>query len=192
MLTPLALPTHVPLVLDLDGTLHKGDVFRMGLAHLAKRGQWCALRKILLVWQRSGKATAKLTWQTVALKQGWNPPIRWIIPVVQWAQAEAASGRPVLVCTGTPQTVAEQLIRAASHPWQVIGTTQPAINLVAQHKAAALVARFGEKGFVYAGNSKDDLAVWQCAQASVVVRASAKVRQQAKALGNAVGWWPKA
>jgi phosphoserine phosphatase len=192
MLPPLALPTHVPLVLDLDGTLHKGDVFRMGLAHLAKRGQGGALRKILLVWRRSGKAAAKLAWQTVALQHNWQPTLRWVAPVVQWAQAEAASGRPVLVCTGTPQAVAEQLVRAAGHLWPVIGTTSPTINLVAQHKAAALVARLGEKGFVYAGNSKDDLAVWRHAQAAVVVRASATVRQQAKALGNAVGWWPKA
>lgn len=191
MLAALKLPLSVPLVLDLDGTLHTGDVFRMGLSHLAKRGQWGTLRKILIVWQRSGKAAAKLAWQAVALKHNWQPTLRLVAPVVQWALAEAAAGRPVLVCTGTPQLVAEQLVRAAGHPWEVIGTTQPAINLVANHKAAALLARFGPQGFIYAGNSRDDLAVWRHAQAAVVVRASAKVRQQAKALGNAVGWWPK-
>lgn len=191
MLPPLTLPTHVPLVLDLDGTLHTGDVFRMGLTALAKLGQWGLLRKVMVLWQRQGRAAAKLAWQTAALKQGWNPPLRWVAPVVQWAQAEAATGRPVLICTGTPQAVAQQLVRAAGHPWEVIGTTQPIINLVAQHKAAVLVARFGEQGFIYAGNSKDDLAVWRHAQAAVVVRASAKVRQQAKALGNVVGGWPK-
>jgi 4-hydroxybenzoate polyprenyltransferase len=45
-------------------------------------------------------------------------------------------------------------------------------NLAGRHKADVLVARFGKGGFDYAGNAPVDLAVWEQAQAAVVVQGS--------------------
>ena len=46
----------------------------------------------------------------------------------------------------------------------------------AQHKAEALVERFGERGFDYAGNSVADLPVWEHARRAIVVNASASCK----------------
>jgi phosphoserine phosphatase len=42
-------------------------------------------------------------------------------------------------------------------------------NLRGQRKAEALIARFGERRFGYAGNSKHDLEVWEHAGQVIVV-----------------------
>ena len=49
------------------------------------------------------------------------------------------------------------------------------INLRAEAKAHALVERYGEKKFAYAGNSKDDLYVWKKAGEVIAVNAPMSV-----------------
>ena len=46
------------------------------------------------------------------------------------------------------------------------------VNLAGEKKRAALVARFGEQGFGYCGNSRDDLKVWSSAAEVIVVNPS--------------------
>ncbi len=43
------------------------------------------------------------------------------------------------------------------------------INLRDRKKAEALIGRYGEKGFGYAGNSRHDIAVWEHAGQVIVV-----------------------
>ena len=52
-------------------------------------------------------------------------------------------------------------------------------NLRAENKLKALVAKFGEHGFDYAGNSAADFSVWRGAREAVVVNASKPVLQEA-------------
>jgi hypothetical protein len=55
-------------------------------------------------------------------------------------------------------------------------------NLSGGAKVGALVARFGEEGFAYAGNDKTDLAIWRKAASAVVVNGSASLAQAAAGL----------
>src|SRR6185312_13929181 len=59
-------------------------------------------------------------------------------------------------------------------------------NLGGAAKAAALVERFGSKGFIYAGNASTDVAVWREAAASVVVAAPRRVGAAAAAAAPVV------
>src|SRR6185295_7728682 len=52
-------------------------------------------------------------------------------------------------------------------------------NLKGENKAVALVERFGEKGFSYAGNDGSDLPVWARAKSAVIVNASASLAAKA-------------
>ena len=52
-------------------------------------------------------------------------------------------------------------------------------NLRSGNKLKALVAKFGERGFDYAGNSSADLAVWRGAREAIVVNASRALVNQA-------------
>ena len=65
-------------------------------------------------------------------------------------------------------TVAE---RVAAHVglFSDVMASDATYNLRDQRKAEALVARYGEKGFGYAGNSHLDMAVWERAGQVVVV-----------------------
>jgi 4-hydroxybenzoate polyprenyltransferase len=53
------------------------------------------------------------------------------------------------------------------------------VNRSAHRKAALLVEKFGERGFDYAGNSRDDLPVWERARRAIVVAAPAGVHRAA-------------
>ena len=52
-------------------------------------------------------------------------------------------------------------------------------NLRSQNKLRALVEKFGERGFDYAGNSTADFAVWRGARQAIVVNASRHVLHEA-------------
>src|SRR6202008_1526811 len=52
-------------------------------------------------------------------------------------------------------------------------------NLRRENKRLALVQKFGERGFDYAGNSQDDLIVWRSARQAIVVNASQEVLREA-------------
>jgi 4-hydroxybenzoate polyprenyltransferase len=53
--------------------------------------------------------------------------------------------------------------------------------LAGPHKSTALVARYGERGFDYAGNSVADLPVWEHARHAIVVNASSQLQSDADA-----------
>jgi 4-hydroxybenzoate polyprenyltransferase len=57
-------------------------------------------------------------------------------------------------------------------------------NVSAARKAEILVRRFGKEGFDYAGNSRDDLPVWERARQVIVVNAQRRVAGVARARFN--------
>lgn len=65
-------------------------------------------------------------------------------------------------------------------------------NLRGAEKAAALVARFGERGFDYAGDSPVDLPVWRQARHAVLVGVPAAVADRARAGSTVVAEFPHA
>ncbi len=53
-------------------------------------------------------------------------------------------------------------------------------NLRASAKAYALVTIFGDRGFIYAGNSKDDLDVWEKSDSCILVNPSKSILKKIK------------
>ena len=58
-------------------------------------------------------------------------------------------------------------------------------NLAGEAKAAALAARFGERGFDYIGNERRDLAVWKRARRAIGVGLGAGLARKVRALDGA-------
>ena len=56
-------------------------------------------------------------------------------------------------------------------------------NLKGKEKAAALIERFGPKGFDYVGNDRSDLPIWRAAASVVTVNASRGVMEAVRRLG---------
>lgn len=190
-------PEDVPLVVDLDGTLLSSDLLlETWLLYLRSNPEYF-FRPFL--WLTRGKACLKdgLA-RAVAVDVGTLP---YAPEVLELITAERARGRQLILATASHHTLAE---RIAEHLGVFDGViaTDSTRNLSGQAKRDALVARFGTKGFDYAGNSRDDLPVWGAARRAILVNPEPGVEARSHELGNvkdvirsqraAVGDWLKA
>lgn len=94
-----------------------------------------------------------------------------------------SAGRRLVLVTASPDRWARWVADHLGVFDEVIATSA-ARNLKGRNKAEALVQRFGEGAFDYAGNSGADLAVWAHARRAWVVAAPAHVSRRARRLGN--------
>ncbi|WP_404420843.1 UbiA family prenyltransferase [Nibricoccus sp. IMCC34717] len=155
-------PAPPPLVVDLDGTLTPVDTLHeLGVAaFLAHPFQTLrAFREL-----RRGRAEFKARLAKLA------PAFPRALPlngeVVKRLQE---SGSPVsLLCTASTQSVADKAAALAGGFTEARGSDEQT-NLKGTEKARFLVGRYGESGYTYIGNSRDDLPVWSAAGRAVVV-----------------------
>lgn len=168
-----------PLVVDLDGTLLRSDLLlETGL--LFVRDQ--PLRVLSpLFWLAGGKAALKH--QLAHATDLDVTQLPYDPAVIALITRERAAGRRIVLATASHHRLAE---RVAAHLrlFDDVIASDVSRNLSAHAKRDALVDAYGEGGFDYAGNARDDLPVWQAARRAHVVNAPAAVRRQADALGN--------
>lgn len=174
----------IPLVLDFDGTLHRGDMTWEAVAYGLRHNVWAVVMFVVTLLLK-GKAAGKMVLEN-AFPYICNNKVSWIGDMVDYARAAEAEGRPVWVATGSSEAWVKGIVKAAGYGWGVMGTKDDTVNLTGPRKAAALVKRFGVRGFDYAGNSADDLPVWAVARQAIVVNAPRGVSEQAVAQGNVV------
>ena len=167
-------PSSIPLCIDLDGTLIRSDTLVESLLELLRRKPWVAAA--LPAWLASGRANFKAR---IAERTSISVELLpYREEVVSWAREQSAL-RPVILVTAAHRKTAEAVARHLGFFSEVVATES--VNLKAERKAAALVARFGEKGFDYAGNDRPDVAVWGRARKAFVVGARASVAKAARA-----------
>jgi len=155
--------THaLPLCVDLDGTLIRSDLLVEGLI----AGGPARLPRALFTFIAKGKAALKAHVASGADLEVDRLPYDKALLAYLRSQKEA--GRYLVLATAAHESVAKAVARHLRLFDEVIASTS-AVNLKGRAKAAALCARFGEKGFVYAGDSRPDMAVWRRAAAAVVV-----------------------
>jgi len=155
-----------PLVVDLDGTLLNTDTLHESALQLLRDKPASTLR--IPAWLAQGKAHMKrqissltdLNVETLPYNHGF----------VAWLREQRAAGRRLVLCTATDRSIAEAIAGHLQLFDEVIAT-DGTVNLAGDRKADALEARFGAKGFDYAGNATPDLAVWARAREAVVVNA---------------------
>ena len=169
-----------PLVVDLDGTLIRSDVLiESGFAYLKSAPHRFYAP---LVWlARDGKPGLK-----AGLAAATNIDVS-VLPydpaVLEWLKAERDAGRSLVLATASHERYAQ----AISDHLGLFDTTFASnrdVNLSSHKKRDRLVAEYGEKGFDYAGNSRDDIAVWQSAERAYVVNPSSGVERAARKIGN--------
>ena len=165
----------MPLCVDLDGTLIYSDLLRESFLRVLRAYPW----RVLLVpwWFLHGRARLKRELaKGVVLDVAALP---YNEALLAWVRAEKARGRPVLLVTASDRDFARPVADHVGIFDEVMGS-DGVTNLRGARKAAALVARFGERGFDYAGNSSPDLAVWAHARAAIVVNASPSLARRAR------------
>lgn len=175
--------TAPPLCVDLDGTLLRSDLlFESTLALLAQR-PWMVL--LLPWWLLRGKAHLK---RQVASRVRLDPAtLPYDARVLDWLRANP--GRHRVLCTASDEALVRPL---AAHLgcFEEVMASDGQRNLSGSNKARALVDRFGERGFDYAGNGTVDLAVWSHARRARVVNAGAALAKAAAKRCEVEAHWP--
>jgi hypothetical protein len=171
------LPLSIPLVVDLDGTLIAGDMFYKSLFAALLRNPLIVLLCIGWFWR--GRAALK---RELALRCRINfDRLKLHQDVLALLLREKAAGRSVVLATAADALLAEQ-IAARLRVFDRVIASDGSRNLKGPAKAQALTQLF-PGGFIYAGDSRDDLPVWQRARAIVVVNARKSVAAAARSLG---------
>jgi len=88
--------------------------------------------------------------------------------VVSWLREEHRRGRQIVLATASDHALAS---RVADHlgVFAAVLASDGRTNLKGPAKAELLVARYGNRGFAYVGNSRSDICIWRQAGSAIVV-----------------------
>lgn len=154
---PSVLRAH-PLVVDLDGTLCQTDTLWECFFAGWRVHWWLPLAGAF--WLFSGRSNLKERLAAIALpdvsRLPWNPT------VVDALRGARAAGQRTVLATAANHRIANACASELGLIDEVIAS-DAATNLKGKTKAQQLVARFGEQGFDYVGDSSADVPVWAAA-----------------------------
>ena len=165
------------LCVDLDGTLIRIDTIWLATRLFLKTYPLRCWR--LLVWLIQGRAYLKQQLGKVIHIDPQSLPYN--TELIQWLIERKRHGDVLILATATDQVFANTIAAHVGIFSQVIAS-DGCTNLRAKWKAAALTRYFGLKGYRYAGNSYDDLAVWQEAKTAIVVNAAKGLESRVRAI----------
>ena len=176
---------NVALCVDLDGTLIHSDLLLESFLLLIKENPLYLL--LVPFWLLGGKARLKREIASRVTLDGSALP--YTKPLVAWLREQKAAGRQLWLCTASDESLARAV---ADHLGFFDGVlaSNGQTNLSGSNKAAALVAKFGEKGFDYCGNEKVDMKVWPHARGAIVVNASESLAADAARVTQVLGQYP--
>jgi 4-hydroxybenzoate polyprenyltransferase/phosphoserine phosphatase len=166
---------EVPLCVDLDGTLVKGDTLVECVVAVGRRNPFLLL--LLPLWLLRGRAYLKFRLASEAFLAADRLPYRK--DLVSFLNEERDRGRKLVLVTAADQQVAKAVADHLGIFAEIHGSDR-ATNLKGSAKAARLVSLFGEKGFDYIGDSDADYAVWRQAKNAVVVGSQSMADRAAK------------
>ncbi len=162
----------LPICIDLDGTLVRTDVLVESALALLKRNPLYLF--VLPFWLLRGKAHLK---QEIAQHVSFDPTVLPYDPrVVDIVRAETGC-RSVVLCTAADRDLANK-VAAYLGGFSDVMASDGLHNLSGRGKAEALVVRYGERGYDYAGNERKDLHVWRHARGAIVVNAAPGVAER--------------
>jgi 4-hydroxybenzoate polyprenyltransferase/phosphoserine phosphatase len=168
----------LPLCIDLDGTLLKTDTLMESYLRLVFARPWMALAP--LAWLGGGKAKMKREMtRRIRLDPAALPYNEELLAHIR---AEKARGRQIVLVTAADHAVADAVAAHLGLFDEVIAS-DGVVNLRGRHKAEALATRFGEGGFIYAGNDETDYAVWDKAAGAILVNAARRIETKARRRG---------
>ena len=170
---------QVPLIVDLDGTLHASDLSWKLFASAALRRPH-RIPYALGLWLFRSKAAMKC-W-LVPFASIDIAALHWHQDVLEHVRRERGQGRKVILATGTPQPLAQECNHYLDDLFDDVMGTSDAVNLIGSNKARALISRYGDGRFDYIGNSAQDLAVWPHCRGILLAYTSDAVRRDAEAL----------
>ena len=160
---------HIPLVVDLDGTLIYSDMLHESCISAVRSKPYSLFA--IPFWLAKGKAYLKSRLSQLGEFEPANLPYN--TAVLEYLRNQKQSGRELILCTASHLDIAQKIANHLGVFSKVIGSED--INLAGVNKAALLTAEFGEGGYDYIGNSHADITVWKNARSVYVANASFSV-----------------
>lgn len=174
---PFVARSALPLVVDLDGTLLRVDtLYELFVLGLFARPLQTLLSLFAL---RNGIAAFKHRLSGVAALDVGSLPVHE--ELLAFVKQEAAAGREIHLATAAEKTIAASVAERFSI-FQSVQGTDHGVNLKGLDKADRLNRLF-PGGFVYAGDSRADLPVWQSASAAIIVSANSRLNAAVQSAG---------
>jgi 4-hydroxybenzoate polyprenyltransferase/phosphoserine phosphatase len=164
----LAAASRAPIVVDLDGTLTPADTLAESVVALVKKSPLKLLRLPGWVLKgRSGFKESVASGVTIGARR-----LPYSEPLLEYLRGEKAKGRRIILATAAHRSIAE---RVSTHLGLFDGVlaTDDGNNLKGSAKLDAIRKQVGDD-FVYAGDSRADVAIWHAAKAAVLVGVSAR------------------
>lgn len=166
------------IVVDLDGTLIHSDMLVENLFLFLRLYPFRVLS--LFVWLFGGKAHFKRRLVDAVMPSVDELPYNK--PLLAWLKQQREAGFKLVLATASDIRIAKAVADHLGIFDEVMGTENQ--NLSSHRKQAALIGRFGEKGYAYIGNSSADLPVWRSAAAIHVANPGRGVLTAARKLGT--------
>ncbi|QGR08750.1 hypothetical protein CTZ24_13535 [Pantoea phytobeneficialis] len=175
-----------PLVVDLDGTLIHSDMLHESALRVFRDSPFETLRIPFLLLK--GKACLK---QHLASRAEFTPKtLPYNEELLEWLKQQREEGRYLVLCTASDKSIADRIAEHLGIFDEVIASDGVS-NIAGEHKAAALVQRFQQHGYDYAGNSSTDLPVWSQAHKAIVVNGSNDLVKKAQDIATVERVFPK-
>lgn len=164
---------HVPLVVDLDGTLLRTNSLIESIFALARARPLSLLA--LPMWCTRGAAALKQRLAAAHLPDVQLLPRR--SDLLAFLQDQKSRGRRLILATGADETLAREVANDLGLFEETLAS-DGRTNLVGAAKRARLVAQFGIKGFDYVGNGAKDYPVWEAARRALLVSPSSQLARR--------------
>lgn len=164
----------LPLAVDLDGTLIRTDIFTRQLLAFAAQAPWRLPQ--LAGWFAKGRAYVKARLAAYAPQAAALP---YDERVLAWLRAERARGRTIVLASASDRSAVDA-VAAHLGLFDAVFASDGRTNLKSRRKAEALAAAFPQ-GFVYAGNERADLRVWEAAAGAVLVNCAPALARKCRA-----------
>ena len=174
-------PDTTPLVLDVDGTLLRTDMLYESFWAAMGQDMGATLATLGKRWSAPNLLKHELC--DIAAPNVELLPMR--AEIVALAEAARREGRPVYLASGSDHGLVEAVAQRLDLPGAHFGS-DGSRNLTEETKAQALVERFGEGGFDYAGNSNADLPAWGAARRAIAVSPGPGLRHRLEAMDKPV------
>ena len=155
-----------PIVVDLDGTLTPTDTLIESVLTLIRRAPFYVL--CLPLWLLKGRAGFK---EAVAARVTFSAEhLPYRESLLNYLRAEKEKGRRIILATAAHRSVAEK-VSAHLGIFDEVLATEAGRNLKSKAKLERIQQRLGPT-FVYAGDGRADLAIWQASGAAILVGVS--------------------
>ena len=163
----------IPLCVDLDGTLILTDGFFEAIIRLLKAKPWYLL--MVPLWLLAGRAGIKQKVAQLVTLDAASLPYRR--KLVTFLEAEHKKDRTLVLATAANEKFARGVAEYLG-VFSKIVASDGKCNLKGRQKAAVLSQLYGQRGFDYVGNSRDDIPVWAEAQQALAVGVSPGMLRQ--------------